>query len=289
MKLFSLGGVRVKADPLLLAVIPAAFVFGRGEQALIAFLSLMVHESAHALFARRLGISVQELKAEPFGFVARMETAGCDPADLAAVYAAGPVASLAVSAFAALASGLIPSFYAASALIEFNLLIAVVNLLPALPLDGGRLLLCAFSGRSYKTAHKVLRASGAILGAAFIALFAVLAANGVINPTFAVMGVFLTLSALTERMPPVALELESRRLQPFSTLPVRINALEEHTTLTKALRLMPAGGYRVVTVVDRSMRRVGELDERAVIEATKALGPSAPLYEAVAFFGQKVL
>lgn len=290
MKLFSVGSTPVKINPLLIPVLPAAFVFGMGAQAALAFLSLAVHEAAHALFARRLGIPVLEIRAEPFGFAARMDTAGHDPYDLAAVYAAGPVASLVTAASAALFADVTPAFApAAEALVQFNLLIACMNLLPALPLDGGRLVLAAFSGRPAKRIHAMLKAAGIALGAAFTALFVLLLLHGSVNPTLAVMGVFLIISAVAERLPPEPALISARVLAPALTLPVRQTALEEHTPLCEALRLIPAGGYRVVTVLDASMRRVGELDEKALVAAAKALGPSSELSQAVAKYGQKVL
>lgn len=290
MTLFTLGNTRIKIDPLLIPILPAAFVFGMGAQAALAVLSLAVHEAAHAVFARRLGIPVLELRAEPFGFAARMQIKGHDPCDLAAVYAAGPVASLVAAAFAALFEEFSPAFApAAGALVEFNLLIACINLLPALPLDGGKLILAVLSHRPIKRVHALLKAFGVALGSAFTALFILLLVRGSANPTLLIMGAFLIVSAFAERLPPEPARISNRALAPALTLPVRQTALEEHTPLREALRLIPAGGYRVVTVVDASMHRVGELDEKALLSAAKTLGLSSDLSHAVAKFGQKVL
>ena len=278
MKLFSLGNTEIKCSPFLLLTIPVAVAFGSGRLLLAALLSLCVHEAAHAAAARRLGYEVSSVEAQPFGFVARMELLDASAADSAAIYAAGPTASLVMAAVSALIEDLVPLYAEARlGLTEYNLLIFAVNLLPALPLDGGRLLLAAFSKRGAKTASLVLQASGVVTGAAFLALFVLLLLRDAFNLTFLIMGAFLAASALAEGRRTRVPRVTARPIRRGRCAEVRNIAVSEDTRLLEALRLIPSGGYTVLTVVDSSMRRKAQLDERQLMLACERLGANATL------------
>ena len=289
MKLLSLNGVEVKCSPLLLIALPAALLFGRAGLLLVVLLSLFTHEAAHACVAARLGIRVYSVEMQPFGAVARMDLLSVPAGEAAAVWAAGPAASLCMAGMSALVEKHVPVYAAAGlGLTEFNLLIAGVNLLPALPLDGGRRV-CALVGRRAKTlALPVTRALGVITGAAFLLIFAALLARGFINITFAVMGVFLIIAALREREPAVPADV-TRLVLSGTPLDVAAVAVLKNESISRALRLLPRGAFAVVIAVDGRGRRVGEIDGSRLREAAVRLGADAELSEAVALYRSGLL
>ena len=97
--------------------------------------SLLVHEMAHALVGRRLGLRVHDITIWPLGGMARMDGLADHPELEAPVAAAGPLANLVL----ALICWLLPGTIADSG-IAINLVLGLGNLLPAFPLDGGRVL-----------------------------------------------------------------------------------------------------------------------------------------------------
>ncbi|MGE4365698.1 MAG: site-2 protease family protein, partial [Mycolicibacterium sp.] len=108
---------------------------------------LLAHELAHAVVARRSGIPVPEVTLWLFGGVARLAGEAKTPRDEFRMAAAGPALSLALSAvFAAVAAGLAGTGISplatevAAWLAAANAVLAVFNLLPGAPLDGGRIL-----------------------------------------------------------------------------------------------------------------------------------------------------
>ncbi len=113
-----------------------------------AFLgSLLVHELSHSIVARRHGIEVRDITLWLLGGVSRIEAEASTPSDDLRIALAGPGASIgiAVSAFLAAlvcaAAGAPDLFVACVAwLASINVLLAVFNLVPAAPLDGGRVL-----------------------------------------------------------------------------------------------------------------------------------------------------
>ena len=97
MKPIQLGGIAVKCNPLVVFVIPTAAVFGLLDVLLLSVISLGIHEFAHLIFAKRLGVRVIELEILPIGCVARI-----DPDSLAIsrdelfIALAGPISSLSI-------------------------------------------------------------------------------------------------------------------------------------------------------------------------------------------------
>jgi Zn-dependent protease/CBS domain-containing protein len=110
------------------------------------FLSVFGHELSHALMARAEGIEIEEIVLHPFGGLARLRTEPQNPRAELRIAAAGPASSF---LFAMLAFGgtqiAALGGYAATFVVFFliaagNLLLALFNLLPGYPLDGGRVL-----------------------------------------------------------------------------------------------------------------------------------------------------
>ena len=140
----SIGGTRLRVHPLALMFPLMACLLGAGQDALALAIGLLAHESAHLLAARCLGVVVSQLRLMPIGGAILMENPyALRPSRLLIVAAAGPLGSAAMIVLgAALAHwGLLsPCFF--MAVTRVNLALLLFNLLPALPLDGGRMLLC---------------------------------------------------------------------------------------------------------------------------------------------------
>jgi Zn-dependent protease len=110
------------------------------------FLSVFGHELAHALMARTEGIEIEEIVLHPFGGLARLKTEPQNPRAEFRIAFAGPASSFlfAILAFAAAKIAALGN-YEATVVVFFliasgNLLLALFNLFPGYPLDGGRVL-----------------------------------------------------------------------------------------------------------------------------------------------------
>lgn len=110
------------------------------------FLSVFGHELAHALMARSEGIEIEEIVLHPFGGLARLKTEPQNPRAEFRIAFAGPASSFlfAILAFVAAKIAAVGS-YEATVVVFFliasgNLLLALFNLFPGYPLDGGRVL-----------------------------------------------------------------------------------------------------------------------------------------------------
>jgi Zn-dependent protease len=204
------GGLAFGRFPLvlpgrsMLAYILAAVV------AAVAFLaSLLAHELAHALVARRNGIEVEGITLWLLGGVARLKGGARSPGAEFRIASVGPLTSLvlgvlfggcAMLARAAGADGLPVAVLAYLA--GINMLLAVFNLVPAAPLDGGRLLralLWRLRGDPWSSAVTAAHA-GRIFGFALIALgfLQVVTGRGLGGLWLALVGLFLVNAATAE-------------------------------------------------------------------------------------------
>jgi Zn-dependent protease len=118
--------------------------------ALGLFASIVLHELAHSLVARRYDVPIRGITLFIFGGVAQMEREPDRPGVEFRVAIAGPIASLLVGlacwllARGAAAAGLgVPIPGVLAYLAAINVILAVFNLVPAFPLDGGRMLRAA--------------------------------------------------------------------------------------------------------------------------------------------------
>ncbi len=100
----------------------------------LIFVAVLIHELSHSLVARRLGARVKEIILFIFGGVANIENIPKEPKKEFAIAIAGPLASLILSITLLIPNRLTFLFG------YFNLILALFNLIPVFPMDGGRIL-----------------------------------------------------------------------------------------------------------------------------------------------------
>lgn len=266
-------GVAVRVHPTLLLIVPwVLWHWGDrssdplrgalfGVFVLVAvFVSVAGHELAHALVAHRYGLAVCDITLLPIGGLTRIEQGPLPPRREAAIALAGPVLNglLALGLFPFVASmvmlrdlttvekiaGLLSETSMTSLLVFTmisNLLLAVLNLLPAFPMDGGRVLRAWLSTVSERSrATRVSVAAGYVVALASLTL-------GVWfrDPTLPVAGLFLAVAAFLEQR---TLDLE----QAMQRLPVGQFAVWDSGGVlpTEPLAHALQGGPRDVAVVE---------------------------------------
>jgi Zn-dependent protease/CBS domain-containing protein len=150
-----------------------AYWLAGAAAAVFFFASLLAHEMAHALVARRLDVQVHEITLWLFGGVARLGGEAHSAAAEAKIAIVGPLTSVGLAAvFWILAIATSSTSLLGDAflwLARINLILALFNMIPAFPLDGGRVLRAALWSRqgdrirATVTAARVGRAFGFIL------------------------------------------------------------------------------------------------------------------------------
>ena len=197
-------GQLTAVDPGLEAAV--SWVLG-GLVAFGFFVSSVSHDLAHALVARRRGVEVQAIGVSFFGGATPLDPTSPNPGDDAAIAASGPLTSIGIAtalfaisvAVVALGDGFRAAAGVLSVLVLLNLLLGVVNLVPAYPLDGGRIVrdLAWRRSGSERSGWRAASLSGRVTGVIVIAIgIALLLPNGdVTGAMVALTGWFLILSA----------------------------------------------------------------------------------------------
>jgi Zn-dependent protease len=205
---WSLGGDLLPAQ--VPGLVPAAYWLAGAAGAGLFLASLLAHEIGHALVARRAGLRVRGITLWLLGGVAQLEDEPASPRDELRVAIVGPAISLALAgAFGVAAAAL--SVVGAPALLVVmaawlalgNVALGVFNLLPAAPLDGGRVLrglLWRRHGNRVRAAVTATRA-GVWVGTGLVAygLLGAFTGWGIGTLWTALVGWFLVIAARQER------------------------------------------------------------------------------------------
>ncbi len=269
-------GVTVRIHFLLPLLWLFSAVTGAGQSILASLIALFVHEMGHLLFAKALRTPMEDMEVTPFGAVMTLAEPAALPAlnDLM-LSAAGPLFSfLGCMASAALYQWNVLSYATAQAFVHANALLLFVNLLPALPLDGGRMLRALLShflppARVTKALLWVGRLMGFILMG--VSLLFALRGQLLLAPAFA--GVYLLYAAAQEGKQATSryitgLIARRQKLRHNQTLAVDFLAASEDMPVRALLRHLAAGKYHVVRVLRADGQGLcGTLEEAALCEA----------------------
>ncbi|QQE77002.1 site-2 protease family protein [Alicyclobacillus sp. SO9] len=275
LKLGVLGKVRL--HPLLLGLVALAVGVGLWKSVVVLFLLVMLHELGHAAVAEYLGYEVEEVSLLPFGGVAKMSLGniGFMPRHEAFIAIAGPVVNfllIFVSYILWLTHFWSHSFFLT--VVHMNLWIALFNLLPAMPLDGGRILRAARSRSiGFETATVEAYRLGLSLGLVLLVLGVVAIWAGYAHVGLIILAVFLLFSSWMGirglRMETVRF-LDAKRRQNGGIDEVRLLAVNEMSTVRDVVRRFGPNRYHVVYVLNDKGSIIDEIEEDELLSAVFA-------------------
>jgi len=276
LTIFSIGGVKIKINLLLLIITLFWIITGYIWTALIVYLALILHECAHILAARGFKVRVYQLELLPFGSSAMMDDVFEQmPLEESLIAAAGPAASVVTAALATTLRSYFPLF-APGVLEEFttySFLIAGFNLLPVLPLDGGRIMrACLARTNDYGRATRITSFLGILLGLGMTAWGVYTFVSKRADAMLPMLGVFLVISAIGElkqsRFELAKAMINRRHCQEGSQyMGVKVLAVKQEMQIYKAVRLFRDKNYYVIRVVNDDMQLLGTLDETQIQNA----------------------
>jgi len=258
----------------------------------LLFSLVVLHELAHSFVAQRFGMTVREIILLPIGGMALMERIPEEPGKEAAIAVAGPAFNAVVAGLLFLFIWWLPGvvFYpfdlelnqtaftwGTVALFQINLMLFLFNLLPAFPMDGGRLLRAALVKYGLPYARATSRAvttSRVIL--ALMLVYGVLK----LNPFMVLIPLILMGSATAEES---AVKTRSALggLRARHLLPQELSSVGEKTALAETLPPLLSSGQRHFPVM-RGRRIVGVVSLADIREAlARPGGPEAPVSSAM--------
>jgi len=292
MKAGTFLGIVFKVNPFFLLLMALAFGLGQLLPALVLFVIVLFHELAHALAASAYGLRVAEVELLPFGGVARIDhVLEFDPKIEIGVALAGPLSNLLFAAVLWLwqtaYSPLDHNWFLF--LTRANLSMAALNLLPGLPLDGGRVLRSVLIySRGLRRATETAAGLGKALAVGLIAfgLIGSLVFNYPSALMAGVVGVFLFGAAKRESDQAVYVFLrylmqKQLHVGQRRVMPVRGLVAAGETSLGDVSDYLIPAFYHLFWIVDRQGKPLGILTELELINGLLEKGIHGTLYELV--------
>lgn len=290
MNVGRIAGVQLILNRYFLALLCLYFLAGVLVKALVVFGLVFYHELFHVVTARRLGIKVREIELLPFGGVARMEDLlELRPSVELKVALAGPLSNALLLAILwnLRNFGIGSAEFWLSANIKFlqraNILMLAFNLLPALPLDGGRIYRAYLAPRvGFKEATEL--AAG--MGKGIALILGLLGLGGlyfeITGLDFFIIVLFLFFAASRERAQAHFVFLHSltrkqHDLADKGVLMAQVLVGQGDAPVKDIIQCFVPRKYHVVLVMDRKWKFLGLLNEHELVTGILEQGYLAPL------------
>ena len=253
---------------------------------LLLFACVVAHEFGHIFMARRFGVTTPTVTLLPIGGVAQLERIPEKPWEEFLVAVAGPAVNVVIVAVLVLLFGasidsrnLAGVDNAAVAMLDrlaaVNLFLVLFNMIPAFPMDGGRVLRAALASRmGYVRATEIAAAIGQFVAFAlgFAGLFG--------NPLLIFIAIFVYLAAASEAQL-VAVRAMSRDVPVGAAMITHFETLAPDAPIDQAVETLLRTSQSEFPVVDGAAHPIGVLDRDDLIRAVKQLGPDARVAEAM--------
>jgi Zn-dependent protease/CBS domain-containing protein len=264
----------------------AATAWGSVVFMLLLFACVLLHEFGHIFTARAFGVTTPYVTLLPIGGVAQLERIPEESGQEFLIAIAGPLVNVAIALVLIFAAGAhIGTSYAAGVedmhlsmvdrLAAVNIFLALFNLIPAFPMDGGRVLRAALASKfGYVRATEIAATIGQFVAFAlgFVGLL--------YNPILIFIAIFVYLAASSEAHM-VALRAVSRGVPVSYAMMTQFATLVPRAHIDEAVHTLLQTSQGEFPVVDDGGKPVGVLGRADLIRAIKTLGPDASVADAM--------
>jgi Zn-dependent protease len=251
---------------------------------LLIFLCVVLHEFGHALAARRYGIKTQDITLLPIGGLARLERMPDKPAEELVVALAGPAVNVIIAAMLWIVIGLtggLPDPHVieqtrvslALRLFTVNIWLVLFNMIPAFPMDGGRVLRAILAMRMNHSRATQLAAS---IGQGIAFVFFILGLWW--NPMLLLIGVFVYFGARSEATF-AEMKSISKDLRVSAAMVTHFQSLPLNATLDAAVEALLRTSQHDFPVTDEAGKVHGILTRDDMIAALRKSGAETPVAE----------
>ncbi|MFC6488885.1 site-2 protease family protein [Nitratireductor sp. GCM10026969] len=249
---------------------------------LAIFACVVLHEFGHALAARRYGIRTPDITLLPIGGLARLERMPEEPRQELFIAVAGPMVNVVIAAiiFVALGgtAGIEQMLQVENPRADFlvrlagvNVFLVLFNMIPAFPMDGGRVLRALLATRlSWARATQI----AANIGQGLAFLFGFLGL--LYNPLLIFIAIFVYLAAAAEAQNAQIRDVANSVLT-GDVMVTEFTTLDRSATIAEAIDRLLATTQNEFPILDARGRMDGLLTRNDMIAALKETGPDAPV------------
>jgi Zn-dependent protease/CBS domain-containing protein len=239
----------------------------------LIFACVVLHEFGHIFVARRFGITTPQVTLFPIGGIASMQRIPEKPAQELAVAIAGPLVNLGIAMLLFLALGSVepnqlarlddPGVSLLARLATANIFLFLFNLIPAFPMDGGRVLRALLA---MKVGRPMATKAAATIGQGLAFVFGFLGLFG--NPLLLFIAIFVYVAAAGEAQT-TSFHEALHGLRVADAMETRFNAMPIRADLTQAVEMLLATAQNEFPVVDAFGKPVGLVAREDILSALK--------------------
>lgn len=261
-KKIKMFGVELSFHPLF--VIFALFLLYYNCFLFISYLiAMFIHEYAHSFVAYRCGYKIGNIKLLPFGICLNLNNCKITPTDEIKIAMAGPISNIIIY-ISILSIFWIypPSFMILYNFAFCNIILALFNLLPVMPLDGGRILVGALS--NFWPRQKVIKICyliNCIVGGCLLILFFVMLP--LINLTFLFLGLFIIIAGIPTKKENLMynyIKFSYNKKDNYISK-TKIIVVDEETPIYKLFALISSNYYLLIYIKDKFNKIQYTIDE----------------------------
>lgn len=247
---------------------------------IICAVTAVVHEIGHSLVAQSLGYRLNKIVLMPFGAIVVGNTDGLNFIDQTKIALAGPIVNLCIALVFVASWWVVPEIYTfTDVVVSSNLSMAIVNLLPIFPLDGGRItfgILGNYYG--YEKAYAISKIMGLVFSAIILTIFVISVIAKVLNLSLLFFSAFVFFSSISR-------ERENKYVKIFSVLDkerlksgaiIKRYAVDKDTTIKRLINLLDTRSVNEVSVYDNG-KKIAEYSQSGI----ERLIESADIYSTI--------
>ncbi len=272
------GSLVIRVSKYFIPYVIFLIIIGYKGKLIYAFFIVIVHELVHYMVAKHYNFSGFDIELIAVGAVLKFkELDNASPKEDLIISLSGPMANIVLGIIFYLANNKAPC-------IEFemlcygNMAIGIFNMIPAFPLDGGRVLRdILYFKFSYKKANKIMINISVIIGAFLMFFYILLFLKGISNFNVGIIGLFIIVSSLKEkeRISYIIMGDIIKKKYRFTQKGYIENknvSIYYKKDLISVMALFDKNKYNIFTILDDNMKVVDIIYEEDIIDGLKLYG-----------------
>ncbi len=264
--------IRISATVLLMPVL--TLIAGLFTEYAAVFFSMLLHELSHIAVACLYGVSTEMFSISVLGFSAALQISRCSRRELVFIYSAGPAVNLLFFFAALILEHILPGEQRFVSLLAMsNLFMGLFNLLPVMPLDGGRLIYELLSGsigsnKAGRTVRALAWFVSVMLTAAGVYQFLITT----YNVSLVIIGLYIMIALRTARLESALMSIREiiyrrSKLVRRGIYAARDLVVMRDTLLRESLKSMDFDRFHIVYVLDDDLHIIGTYTENEIMDA----------------------
>lgn len=270
----NIGGIKVSVNIFILFFVAAAIIAGTLPEYLLTILFIFAHEAGHMAAAILSKAAVYGIRLLPVGFNAEIDDGICSKGQRIFIFGSGPCVSFSLAVLLTI----LVHFNIANSLVRLgiyaNLYLGIFNLLPVLPLDGGKIAMELLSAKfGVLRTGRVLQLISALISAIIVLTGIIVFIDNRSNVSLIIIGLYILMCIKTNKEETALMNIKSLLFRKSRVIrkgiyPAREIVVLKHVKLAEVIKACDyIDRFHIVNVLDDDLKVIKVMTEQELIEA----------------------